>query len=266
MGYGVRAPKVSIPGTNLAGRVEAVGKDVTRFTPGDEVFGTGTGAFAEYACAREGQAASKPTNITLEQAAVVPHGGYTALQGLRDQGRVAPGHKVLIIGASGAVGSIAVPLAKASGAEVTGVCSTTKVDMVHALGADRVIDYTRDDFVDAGSRYDVILDNAGDTPIARLRQVLTARGRLVIVGGEGGGRWVGVGRQIRAVLLSPFVSQKLRMFVAKENLGDLTILKQHIEAGTVTPTIARTYPLGDAADAIRHLERGDARGRIAVTI
>ena len=266
VGFGLRAPKVPVAGSNLAGRVEAVGKDVTRFQPGDEVYGTCRGSFAEFACAREDRLAPKPASLTFEQAAVVPHGGFAALQAVRDRGRVQPGQSVLIVGASGAVGSIAVQLARAFGAEVTGVCRTSKVDTVQALGADHVIDYTRDDFADSGERYDVILDTGGNSSLSRLRRSLTRKGTLVIVGGEGGGRWIGIGRQIRAQMLSPFVGQKLGTFIARENAEDLLILNELIDSGKLTPIIDRTYPLSDAPDAIRHLETGDARGRIVLTV
>ena len=207
-GYGLRAPKTPVPGMDVAGVVEAVGKDVTRFQPGDEVFGIGKGAFAEYARVPENKLAPKPANLTFEQAAAIAISGLTALQGLRDHGRVEAGQKVLIIGASGGVGTYAVQLAKAFGAEVTAVCSTTKVDMVRSLGADHVIDYTRDDFAKGEQRYDVILDIGGNSSLARLRRVLSPRGTLVIMGGETSGRWLGGSdRQIRAMLLSPFVSQ-----------------------------------------------------------
>ena len=266
-GYGVRAPKNGVPGMDVAGQVEAVGKDVTRFQPGDEVFGIGKGAFAEYARAPENKLAPKPANLTFEQAAVVAISGLTALQGLRDHGRVQPGQKVLIIGASGGVGTYAVQLAKAFGAQVTGVCSTTKVDMVRSLGADHVIDYTRDDFADRGQRYDLILDIGGNSSLARLRRVLTPRGKLVIVGGETGGRWLGgTDRQIRALLLSPFVSQKMGTFISRENHEDMLVLKELIEAGKVTPAIDRTYPLTEAPQAIEYLQQGHARGKVLITV
>jgi NADPH:quinone reductase-like Zn-dependent oxidoreductase len=265
LGVGLRVPKTRVPGTNVAGHVDAVGKDVTRFQHGDEVYGTCKGSFAEYACAREEHLAPKPANLTFEQVAGVPHAGFAALQALRDHGKVQPGQEVLIIGASGAVGSMAVQLAKAFGAQVTGVCSTSKVDMVQALGADHVVDYTRDDPTE-GSRYDLILDTGGNNSLARLRRALTPRGTLVIVGGEGGGRWIGVGRQIRALMLSPLVRQKLRTFVAKENARDLLVLNENIESGKITPIIGRTYALGDAPDAIRDLETGRTPGRIIITV
>jgi len=266
MGFGLRRPKAPTPGTGLAGRVEAVGKDVTRFQPGDEVYGTGEGAFAEYARAKDAKLAPKPVNVTFEQAAVVPHGGFTALEALRDKGKVKEGQSVLIVGASGAVGTAAVQLAKAFGAEVTGVCSTAKVDLVRSLGADHVVDYTRDDLADGTSRYDLILDVGGNSPISRLRRALTRTGTLVIVGGEGGGQWIGMGRQFRAVTLSPFVLQKLRVFIVKERADDLRTLTELVEDGVFTPVVDRTYPLVEAADAVRRLEAGQARGAIVLTV
>src|SRR5829696_7736702 len=213
-GYGLRAPKNPVIGSDLAGVVEAVGKDVSRFRPGDEVFGIGKGSYAEYARAPEDKLAPKPANLTFEQAAVLAIMGSTALQALRDQGKVEPGQEVLIIGASGGVGTYAVQIAKAFGAEVTGVCSTAKVEMVRSIGADHVIDYTQEDFAEGEQRYDLILDIGGNSSLARLRRALTPEGTLVIVGGEGGGRWLGgTDRQIRALVLSPFVSQKLGTFV-----------------------------------------------------
>jgi NADPH:quinone reductase-like Zn-dependent oxidoreductase len=266
-GYGLRAPKTPVPGTDLAGVVESTGKNVTAFQIGDEVYGIGKGAFAEYATAREGKLAPKPANLTFEQAAAAPVSGLTALQALRDHGRVEAGQKVLIVGASGGVGSFAVQLAVAFGAEVTGVCSTSKTDMVHALGAELVIDYTRDDFADGKERYDLILDIGGNTPLSRLRRALTPKGTLVIVGGETDGRWLGgADRQIRAALLSGFVGQKLKTFVCKENHEDLTVLTELIESGKVTPAIDKSYPLAEAAEAIRCLESGHARGKVVVTV
>jgi 2-desacetyl-2-hydroxyethyl bacteriochlorophyllide A dehydrogenase len=266
-GYGLRAPKTPVPGTDLAGVVEAVGKDVTRFQIGDEVFGIGKGAFAEYACAPENKLATKPANSTFDQAAAVPVSGLTALQALRDHGRVAPGQKVLIIGASGGVGTFAVQLAVAFGAEATAVCGTTKTDLVHSLGADHVIDYTREDFADGKQRYDMILDIGGNSSLSRLRQALAPKGTLVIVGGETRGRWLGgADRQLRAVLMSGFVGQKLKTFICKENHEDLTVLKELIESGKVTPVVDRTYPLTEAPEAIHYLELGHARGKIVVTL
>jgi len=266
-GYGFRAPKNPVIGSDLAGVVEAVGKDVSRFQPGDEVFGIGKGSYAEYVCAREDKLANKPVNLTFEQAAVVTISGSTALQGLRDHGKVRPGQEVLIIGASGGVGTYAVQLAKAFGAQVTGVCSTTKVDMVRSIGADHVIDYTREDFAEGNECYDLILDIGGNSSLSRLRRALASRGTLVIVGGEGGGRWLGgTDRQLRALVLSRFVSQKLGTFVNKENHEDMIVLKDLIESGKVTPVIDRTYPLSEVPEAIRYLEEGHARGKVVITV
>jgi NADPH:quinone reductase-like Zn-dependent oxidoreductase len=266
-GYGVRRPKNPVRGREVAGRVEATGKDVTRFQPGDEVMGTGEGSFAEYARAREDKLAPKPANLTFEQAAAVPISASTALQAVRDKGQVQPGQKVLIIGASGGVGTFAVQLAKAFGAEVTGVSSTAKVDLVRSIGADHVIDYTREDFADGGQRYDLILDIGGNRSISHLRRALSPEGTLVLVGGEGGGRWIGgMERQVRALAVSPFVRQKLKMFVAREHYAELQVLSELIEAGKITPVIDRTYPLSQAADAIRYLEKGNARGKIVITV
>jgi NADPH:quinone reductase-like Zn-dependent oxidoreductase len=266
-GYGLRAPKNPIIGSDVAGVVEAVGKDVTRFQPGDEVFGIGKGSYAEYVCAREDKLAPKPVNLTFEQAAVVAIMGSTALQALRDHGKVRTGQEVLVIGASGGVGTYAVQLAKAFGAHVTGVCSTTKVDLVRSIGADHVIDYTHEDFAEGDQRYDLILDIGGNSSLSRLRRALASRGTLVIVGGEGGGRWLGgTDRQIRALVLSPFVSQKLGTFVNNENHEDMLVLKEFIEAGKVTPVIDRTYPLREVPEAIRYLEEGHARGKVVITV
>jgi NADPH:quinone reductase-like Zn-dependent oxidoreductase len=266
-GAGLRAPKTRVRGTDVAGRVEVVGKDVTQFQPGDEVFGTCDGAFAEHATARPDKIAPKPANLTFEQAATVPTSGSAALQGLRDVGKVQPRQKVLIIGAAGGVGSFAVQIAKAFGAHVTGVCSTTKVDLVRSIGADDVIDYTRDDFAEMGQRYDLILDIAGARSVSHLRRALAPRGTLVIVGGEGGGRWFGgIDRQLRASMLSPFVSQKLGTFIAKAKGEDLVVLKELIEAGKVTPVIGKTYPLSEVPEAIRYLEEGHAQGKVVITV
>jgi NADPH:quinone reductase-like Zn-dependent oxidoreductase len=265
MGFGIRAPRQAIRGTDVAGTVEAVGKDVTRFQPGDDVFGTCAGAFAEYATAREDKLAPMPANLGFDAAATVPTSGSTALQGLRDVGKLQAGQKALIIGAAGGVGSFAVQIAKALGAHVTSVCSTTKVDMVRSIGADEVIDYTRDDFAEAGQRYDLIFDTAGGRSLSQLRRALATRGTLVIVGAEGGDRWIGgIDRQLRAAVLSPFVSQKLGTFISKERNEDLHSLKALIESGEVTPVIDRTYPLDEVPDAIRYLHEGHARGKIVI--
>jgi NADPH:quinone reductase-like Zn-dependent oxidoreductase len=267
-GYGLRAPKNPVIGSDMAGVVEAVGKNVSRFQPGDEVFGIGKGSYAEYVCAREDKLAPRPAeNLTFEQAAVVAIMGSTALQALRDHGKVHPGQEVLVIGASGGVGTYAVQLAKAFGAHVTGVCSTTKVEMVRSIGADHVIDYTQEDFAEGDQRYDLILDIGGNSSLSRLRRALAPQGTLVIVGGEGGGRWLGgTDRQIRALVLSPFVSQKLGTFVNKENHEDLLVLGELIESGKVTPVIDRTYPLSEVPEAIRYLEEGHARGKVVITV
>jgi NADPH:quinone reductase-like Zn-dependent oxidoreductase len=266
-GYGIRAPKTPVPGTDVAGVVAAVGREVTRFQAGDEVFGTGQGTFAEYARAPESKLAPKPANLTFEQAAVVAVSGQTALQGLRDRGRVEPGQKVLITGASGGVGTFAVQLAKAFGAQVTGVCSTIKADLVRSIGADHVIDYTGEDFADGKQRYDLILDIGGNSSLSRLRRALAPTGTLVIAGGETGGRWLaGNDRQLRALLLSRFVGQKLTTFISAQNHEDLIVLSKLIEAGKITPVIDRTYPLSEAPKAIRYLEQGHARGKIVITV
>jgi NADPH:quinone reductase-like Zn-dependent oxidoreductase len=265
-GFGLRRPKYANPGRNLAGTVEAVGAEVTGFAPGDEVFGTATSTFAEYAVAEPGRLAQKPANLSFDQAAAVPVSGITALQAVRDHGRIQAGEKVLILGASGGVGSFAVQIAKAFGAEVTGVAGTAKLDMVRTLGADHVLDHTRDDFAD-GTMFDVILDIGGNAGLTRLRRALSPRGRLVIVGGETAGRLLGgSGRQIRAALLSPFVSQTLGTFIASENAADLTALAELIGAGQVTPAVDRTYPLAETAAAIRDLLDGRARGKLVVCV
>jgi NADPH:quinone reductase-like Zn-dependent oxidoreductase len=264
---GLREPKTRVRGQDVAGRVEAVGTDVTQFELGDEVFGTCNGSFAEYATARTDKIAPKPGNLTFEQSATVPTTGSTALQALRDKGQVQQGQKVLIIGAAGGVGTFAVQIAKAFGAHVTGVCSTTKVDLVRSIGADEVIDYTRDDFAEMGRRYDLILDIAGNRSLSHLRRALAHRGTLVIVGGEGGGRWFGgIDRQLGTQLLSPFVSQKLGTFVAKPNSEKLMVLKELIEAGKVTPVIDRTYRLSEVPEAMRYVEAGHARGKVVITV
>ena len=267
MGFGLRAPKVRVRGRDVAGTAEGVGTKVTRFQPGDEVFGTAEGSFAEYVCAREDKLATKPANMTFEQAAVTPISGLTALQGIRDVGKVQPGQKVLIIGAAGGVGTFAVQIAKAFGAEVTGVCSTAKMDLVRSIGADHVIDYTREEFTQSGKRYDVILDTGGRRPLSTLRRALAPKGTLVIVGGEGGGRILGgFDRQIfRAPLVSLFASQALRPLASKELVEDLLALKELIESGKVTPVVDRTFPLSEAPEAIRYLAEGHARGKVVVT-
>jgi len=266
MGFGFRRPKAPNPGRCLAGTVEAVGQDVTEFKPGDEVYGTCDGSFAEYARARVGLLAGKPANLSFEQAATVPVSGVTGLQGVRDRAQVQPGEKVLIIGASGGVGTFAVQIAKAVGAEVTGVCSMAKMNLVRTLGADHVVDYTRDDFADSEKCYDAILDIGGNSRLSHLRRALTSGGRLVIIGGETDGRWLGgFDRQLRAMMLSPLVRQKLGILGAKENSADLSVLRELLESGKVTPAVDRTYPLSETPAAIRYLQKGSARGKIVIT-
>lgn len=267
MGFGFRRPKNRVPGLDVAGTVVDVGSAVTRFAPGDEVYGISRGSFAEYAVAREDKLAPKPTNLTFEEAAAVPVSGITALQAVRDAGRVQSGQTVLVIGASGGVGSFAVQLAKAFGAEVTGVASTSKLDLLRSLGADHVLDYTRDDFADGAHRYDLVIDIGGSSPIRRLRRALARRGTLVIVGGENGGRVTGgFGRPLRAAALSPFLRQRLAMLVSKERGSDLVPLTELIETGRVAPSLERTYPLDQVPDAVRRLEAGQVRGKLAVTV
>jgi NADPH:quinone reductase-like Zn-dependent oxidoreductase len=267
IGFGLRRPKSLVAGIDVAGTVLAVGAEVTQFAAGDEVYGIAKGSFAEYTVAREGKLARKPANLSFEQAAVVPVSALTALQALTDVGRVQPGQQVLVIGASGGVGSYAVQLAKAFGAEVTGVSSTAKLDLVRSLGADHAIDYTRDDFAAGTRRYDLILDIGGNPPLSRLRRALTPTGTAVIVGGEEGGAWTGgFGRQLRAAALSIFLRQRFPLFAAKERGSDLERLTELIEAGKVTPSIGSTYPLDQAPEAMRVLVAGNARGKIAITV
>jgi NADPH:quinone reductase-like Zn-dependent oxidoreductase len=266
IGFGVRAPRTRTRGMDIAGTVESVGRSVTELKPGDEVFGVCTGALAEFAAARADLMLPKPTAVTFVQAAAVPTSAVTALQALRDAGRLTAGQSVLVIGAAGGVGIFAVQLVRAFGAEVTGVCSTTKLDLVRSIGADHVIDYTREDFVTSGRRYDLIIDTAGNRSLSRLRRALTPHGTLVIVGGESAGRWSGgFGRQIRAMVLSPFVSQRLRGLAAVQRRADLTVIREMLAAGTLTPVIDRTYPLAEGRDALLRLESGDALGKIVVT-
>ena len=267
LGFGFRGPKQPISGMDVAGRVVAVGSEVTEFSVGDDVFGICSGSFAEYARVRQSKLALKPACLTFEQAAAIPISAGTALQGLRDKGEVGAGQRVLITGASGGVGTFAVQIAKALGAEVTGVCSGPKVDMVRSIGADHVLDYTRGDFLGAGQRYDVILDLAGNRSLSDLRRALTPKGTLVITGGEEGGRWTGgVDRQLRALALSPFVGQRLRSFIAEESNEHLHALIELIESGQVTPVIDRTFPLEDAPAAMRYLIEGRARGKVVIKV
>jgi NADPH:quinone reductase-like Zn-dependent oxidoreductase len=266
-GYGLRRPKNPVRGREVAGVVEAIGADVTRFRLGDAVMGIGEGTFAEFARAREDKLVPKPASLTFEQAAAVPISASTALQAVRDQGKVQPGQTVLVIGASGGVGTFAVQLAKTFGADVTGVASTAKVDLVRSIGADHVIDYTRDDVADGPQRYEVILDIGGNRPLSHLRRALTRQGTLVLVGGESGDRWTGgMGRQVLAVAASAFSRQNMRMFINKERSADLQYLTELIDAGKVTPIIDRTYPLRQTPEAIRYLEEGHSRGKIVITV
>ncbi|HXV70017.1 MAG TPA: NAD(P)-dependent alcohol dehydrogenase [Acidimicrobiia bacterium] len=267
MGFGFRSPKNRVPGLDVAGTVTAAGSEVTRFKPGDEVFGISRGALAEYAAVREDKLAHKPANLGFEQAAVVPISGGTAIQGLRDSGHVEAGQKVLVIGASGGVGTYAVQLAKAYGAEVTGVSSTTKVDLVRSIGADHVVDYTRDDYLRGSEKYDLILDIGGNNNLSRLRRALTPKGTLVIVGGEEGGSLTGgFGRQLRALVVSMFVSQRLTMLASKERHKDLEMLRPFLESRQVIPVIDRIYTLAEVPDAMRHLAAGLTRGKIAIAV
>ena len=267
LGFGIRKPAKLVVGYDVAGTVEAVGKRVTQPQPGDEVYGVCTGALAEYACARADRIAPKPANLTFEQAAAVPVSGCAALHGLRDAGRIEAGQKVLIIGASGGVGTFAVQLAKAFGAEVTGVCSGSKADLVRSIGADHAIDYATGDIAEGTRRYDLVLDTAGRRSLSHLRRALAPRGTLVIVGGEGGGRWLGgFDRQLRAVLLSPFVRQRLRSVLSVERREDLEFLTAMIEAGKVTPVIDRCLPLAEAATALGDADEGHGRGKVVIAI
>jgi NADPH:quinone reductase-like Zn-dependent oxidoreductase len=264
LGFGLRGPKNPVSGMDVAGTVIATGADVTGLQAGDEVFGIARGSFAEYAAARADKLAHKPAGVSFEQAAAVAVSGLAALQGLR-AGRIHAGQKVLVIGASGGVGSYAVQLAKVFGAEVTGVCSTGKTDLVRSIGADHVIDYSQGDFADGRQHYDLILDIGGNSRLARLRRALTPAGTLVIAGGEGA-KWTGVGRQLRALMLSPFTRQRLTMYISQPRPADLETLRQLIETGQVIPLVGQTYPLADLPEAIHHLDAGHARGKIAITI
>jgi NADPH:quinone reductase-like Zn-dependent oxidoreductase len=267
MAFGLRKPKIKVRGRDVSGTVEAIGKNVTQFQPGDEVYAeVDTGSFADYTCVSEEVLGLKPANLTFEQAAAVPVSATTALQGLRDQGRIQAGQKVLINGASGGVGTFAVQIAKSFGAEVTGVCSARKADLVRSIGADHVVDYTQGDFTKSGQRYDLILDLVGNHSLSDCRRALTPNGTLVLSSGNGG-RWLGpMGRIIKAVVLSPFVSQRLGTFVSKGSKENLAALKELTESGKLMPAIDRTYPLSEAPDAIRYLEGGHARGKVVITI
>jgi NADPH:quinone reductase-like Zn-dependent oxidoreductase len=267
IGFGVRRPKVRVRGMDVAGTVEAVGGDVTRFQPGDEVFGWADGSYAEYVSVPAGNLALKPANLSFEQAAIVPISGFAALQALRDVGQVQAGQRVLVIGAAGGVGSYAVQLAKAFGARVTGVASARQLELVRSLGADDVVDYTREDVTDGSRHWDLVIDTGGHRPLSRLRRALTPRGTLVIVGSEGRGRWLGgFDRNLRAVALSPFVGQRLGMLSSKTRQDDLQTLRELLEAGKVTPAVSATYPLAEVPEAIRQLVEGHRGGKLVITV
>ncbi|MDP9178403.1 MAG: NAD(P)-dependent alcohol dehydrogenase [Gemmatimonadota bacterium] len=264
---GLSKPRITQLGIDVAGEVETVGRNVVQFKPGDHVFGWCRGAFAEFTRIPASAIVTKPANVTFEQVACVPVAAVTALQGLRDKGRIQPGQKVLINGASGGVGTFAVQIAKSFGAEVTGVCSTGNVEMVQSIGADRVIDYTRENFTEGEQRYDLILDNAGNHSLSAVRRVLRPKGRYVQVGGPDKGQWVGpMTAPLKAVVFSRFVSQKFVMFIASGNRDDMTTLSDLMQAGKVTPVIDRRYALSEVADAIRYLEEGHARGKVVITV
>jgi NADPH:quinone reductase-like Zn-dependent oxidoreductase len=269
LAIGFRRPKVRVRGWDVAGTVEAVGAAVTEFRPGDEVMGIAeAGSFAEFAVTRPDKLVRKPANLSFEQAAAVPISGVTALQALRDKAHVRPGQKVLVIGAGGGVGTFVVQIAKAFGAEVTGVGSTSKLDLVRSIGADEVIDYTREDFTDGSRTWNVIIDTAGRRPLSRLRRALTPKGTLVIVGGDGGGSWTGgfFRGMLRGPIVSLFVGQKLGGLNSKTTPEDLLAVAEMAEAGKVTPVIGRTYSLGEAPEAIRLLETGHAQGKLVIAV
>jgi NADPH:quinone reductase-like Zn-dependent oxidoreductase len=267
LAFGLRTPRNRVLGIEVAGTVSDVGAAVTKFVVGDEVYGFARGSFAEYAVAREDKLAPKPLNLSFEQASVVPVSAATALQALTDSGRAHPGQTVLVIGASGGVGSYAVQIAKALGAEVTGVASTGKLGLVSALGADHLLDYTLEDFSDGSRHYELVLDIGGNPTLSRLRRSLTPTGTAVIAGGEEGGSFSGgMNRQLRALALSPFVSQRLTTLIARQRSSDLDRLSVLIEAGNLTPAVDRAYPLAEAAAAMRQLAAGQVRGKVALSI
>jgi NADPH:quinone reductase-like Zn-dependent oxidoreductase len=267
IGVGVRAPKNPVPGLDVAGTVVAVGATVTRFAVGDEVFGISRGSFAQYAAAREDKLARKPAALTFEQAAVLGVSGLTALGAVVDSGRVAAGQRVLVLGASGGVGSYAVQIAKAAGAHVTGVCSAAKADLVRGLGADDVLDYARDDFADGSATYDLIVDTGGRSSLSKLRRALTPSGTAAIVGGEGGGKITGgFDRQLRAAMLSPVIRQRLVPVMAKEHYEGLERLAAMVDDGSLVPAVDATFPLVEAASAMRRLEAGEVRGKVAISV
>jgi NADPH:quinone reductase-like Zn-dependent oxidoreductase len=263
---GLRGPRRSIPGLDIAGVVEVVGASVKQVRAGDEVFGWCKGAFAEYACAAEDSLLAKPAGLTFEQSAAVGDSALTAMAAVRDQGKVRSGQRVLINGASGGVGTFAVQIAKSFGANVTAVCSTRNLDLVRSIGADQVIDYTKEDFTQRAERYDVMLDLVGSCSLSACRRAITPRGTYVIVGVKDMGRWLGLGRQFKALLLSPFVGQRVRVFVVRHNHDDLAVLKELVETGKVVPVIDRHFALSDAADALRYQGEGHARGKIVLVV
>ena len=265
--FGLGKPTIARPGRDVAGQVEAVGTNVTQFKPGDEVFGACRGAFAEYACASESALATKPNNVTFEQAASAPVAAFTALQGLRDKGQIRPGQKVLINGAAGGVGTFAVQIAKSFGADVTGVCSARNVEMVRSIGADQVIDYTQEDFTKSGRRYDLFFDCVGNQSLSACRRVLNPKGIYIMVGAPDSRWMIGLlARPIEALVLSPFVSQKFVVFIARSSKEDLTIMRELIATGKVTPVIDKCYTLSEVPEAIRYLEEGHARGKVVITL
>jgi NADPH:quinone reductase-like Zn-dependent oxidoreductase len=263
---GLLKPRNHVAGTDVAGYVEVVGKNVKQFQPGDEVFGTCSGACAEYACTGEDKLVLKPAGSTFEQAAAVPTSGFAALHAVRNSGKIQPGQKVLIVGASGGVGTFAVQIAKSFGAEVTGVCSTRNVDMVRSIGAEQVIDYTQEDFTKGAERYDLIVDIAGNRPLSDLKRALTSKGTLVLAGGRGGPWLLGMGRTIRGLMWSPFLSQNMRFFVSFPNTEDLVVLKEFLESGKITPVIDRTYPLSETPEALAYVDEGHTQGKTVITV
>jgi NADPH:quinone reductase-like Zn-dependent oxidoreductase len=267
LGYGLTKPKNRVPGMEFAGVIETVGKNVDQFQPGDEVFGfSNAGAFAEYVSVSQDSLALKPANATFEQAAALPISGFTAIQAIRDKGQVEEGQRVLVIGASGGVGTYAVQVAKAYGAEVTGVCSTRNVDMVRSIGADHVVDYTQTDITEGEQQYDVILDTAGNRSLSDLRRALTPTGTLVIVGGSGGPWLMGVGRSLNALALSPFTGQNLTMFLSKTTKEDLTALAELVDSGDVVPVIDGSYALAETPQALTHVGERHTRGKTVITV
>jgi NADPH:quinone reductase-like Zn-dependent oxidoreductase len=263
---GLSGPRRDIPGLDIAGQVEAVGGDVNEFRPGDEVFGWCKGAFAEYASAAESSLLPKPINLTFKQSAAVGDSAFTALAAVRDHGKVRPGQRVLINGASGGVGTFAVQIAKSLGANVTGVCGTSNVEMVRSIGADAVIDYTTEDFTQSADRFDVVLDLVGTRSLSDCRRALTPRGTYVVVGVKKMGRWFGLSRQFKTLVLAPFVRQQMRVFVVRHNKKDLAVMKELAEAGRIAPVIDRLYALSDVPEALWYQGQGHAHGKIVIAM